>query len=221
MKNINLFIYCAGGFGKEVLDIAKRYNDKVKIWNNIDFVDDFSTGLIKNDSNVYKYCEIENSEIFFESNFIVANGEPIARLKIMQKLSFDNKKLISIIDPSAIISKYANLESGVIVAPLCSVQSDSNICKNACINTMSVVGHDVRIGENTVISSMVNLGGSCTIGDCTYIGMGATIKEGISIGSNVIVGMGSVVYTDVPDGMIVIGNPARIIRANISGKIFK
>jgi acetyltransferase-like isoleucine patch superfamily enzyme len=68
---------------------------------------------------------------------------------------------------------------------------------------------------------MVNLGGECIVGDNSYIGMGALIKEGIKIGSNTIVGMGSVVYSDIPDGVIALGNPARVARPNLDQKVFK
>jgi len=44
------------------------------------------------------------------------------------------------------------------------------------------------------------------------IGANSTILPGIVIGENALVGAGSVVVTDVPDGVVVAGNPARIIK---------
>ena len=44
------------------------------------------------------------------------------------------------------------------------------------------------------------------------IGANATILPGVVIGENALVGAGSVVVRDVPDGAVVAGNPARIIR---------
>jgi acetyltransferase-like isoleucine patch superfamily enzyme len=44
------------------------------------------------------------------------------------------------------------------------------------------------------------------------IGSGSTILCGIEIGEGAIVGAGSVVTKDVPAGMIVVGNPAKILR---------
>jgi len=44
------------------------------------------------------------------------------------------------------------------------------------------------------------------------IGSGATILCGVVIGERAIVGAGSVVTKDVPDGAIVAGNPARVLR---------
>lgn len=45
-----------------------------------------------------------------------------------------------------------------------------------------------------------------------WIGAGATILRGITIGENSVVGAGSVVTKDVPDNVIVAGNPARVIK---------
>lgn len=44
------------------------------------------------------------------------------------------------------------------------------------------------------------------------IGANATILPGVVIGENALVGAGSVVVHDVPDGAVVVGNPARIIK---------
>lgn len=50
------------------------------------------------------------------------------------------------------------------------------------------------------------------VGDNVFIGLGALILPGVSIGSNCVVGAYSVVTKDVPDGYIVAGNPAKIIK---------
>lgn len=45
-----------------------------------------------------------------------------------------------------------------------------------------------------------------------WIGAGSSILPGVTIGKNAVVGAGAIVTHDVPDNMIVAGNPARIIR---------
>lgn len=45
-----------------------------------------------------------------------------------------------------------------------------------------------------------------------WIGAGATILRGVTIGENSVVGAGAVVTKDVPDNVIVAGNPAKIIK---------
>ena len=51
-----------------------------------------------------------------------------------------------------------------------------------------------------------------TIGDDCWFGGSVIILPGITIGSNVVVGAGSVVTKDVPDNVLVAGNPAHIIK---------
>ncbi|KAJ2162862.1 hypothetical protein GGF46_000244 [Coemansia sp. RSA 552] len=50
------------------------------------------------------------------------------------------------------------------------------------------------------------------IGNNVWIGGGAIILSGITIGSGVTIGAGSVVTKDVPDNVVVVGNPARIVK---------
>ena len=57
----------------------------------------------------------------------------------------------------------------------------------------------------------VGEGGETWIGDNVFVGVGATILMGSHIGSNSIIGAGSVVSGYFPDGVVIAGNPARII----------
>ncbi|KAJ2355183.1 hypothetical protein IWW50_003465 [Coemansia erecta] len=50
------------------------------------------------------------------------------------------------------------------------------------------------------------------IGNNVWVGGGAIILPGVTIGNNVTVGAGSVVTKDVPDNVVVVGNPARIVK---------
>ncbi|MBO4445581.1 MAG: sugar O-acetyltransferase [Clostridia bacterium] len=50
------------------------------------------------------------------------------------------------------------------------------------------------------------------IGDNTWVGAGAIILPGITIGKNTVIGAGSVVTKDIPDNVIAVGNPCRVIK---------
>ncbi|RYY70023.1 MAG: sugar O-acetyltransferase, partial [Chitinophagaceae bacterium] len=50
------------------------------------------------------------------------------------------------------------------------------------------------------------------IEDDVWIGAGAIILQGVTVGKKSIVGAGAVVTKDVPPGVVVAGNPARIIK---------
>ena len=51
-----------------------------------------------------------------------------------------------------------------------------------------------------------------TIGDNVWLGGRSVIAPGVTIGNNVVVAAGSVVVKDVPDNVVVAGNPAKIIK---------
>lgn len=61
-----------------------------------------------------------------------------------------------------------------------------------------------------------NLKADTYVGDKCFIGSRSVILPGVHIGNEVVVGINSVVTKDIPDHCIVAGNPARIIRENVS-----
>jgi carbonic anhydrase/acetyltransferase-like protein (isoleucine patch superfamily) len=61
----------------------------------------------------------------------------------------------------------------------------------------------------------------CSVGDNTLIGMGAIILNGASVGKNCIVGAGALVTQNmqIPEGSLVYGSPAKIIRSVTEAEI--
>ena len=53
---------------------------------------------------------------------------------------------------------------------------------------------------------------SVKIGRNCWIGAGAVILPGVTIGDNVVIGAGSVVTKDIPENVIAVGNPCRVLR---------
>lgn len=74
-------------------------------------------------------------------------------------------------------------------------------------------GYPVTIGDGVTVGHGAILHG-CTIENDTLIGMGAIILNGAKIGKGCIIGAGALVKQnmEVPDGMLVLGMPAKIIR---------
>lgn len=69
------------------------------------------------------------------------------------------------------------------------------------------IGSDVTVGHNTVLHG-------CTVGEGSLIGMGSILMNGVRVGKNCTVGAGSLLTagTEIPDGMLVLGSPARAVR---------
>ena len=52
------------------------------------------------------------------------------------------------------------------------------------------------------------------IGNNVWIGGGAIILPGVTIGDNVVIGAGSIVTKSIPDNVIAVGSPCRVVRRN-------
>lgn len=66
--------------------------------------------------------------------------------------------------------------------------------------------------DKDVRSTFVEFSSPITIGDDVWLGAGVTVMPGVTIGSNVVVGAGAVVTKDIPDNVIAVGNPCKVLR---------
>lgn len=105
-----------------------------------------------------------------------------------------------------------------------SVTIEDNVGFNIGVSVVSMhhisVGSDTIVGDATAIydSDFHGIDGAKTktapvvIGNHVWIGARTIILKGVKIGDYVIVGAGSVLTKDVPNNVIVAGNPAKVIR---------
>lgn len=69
-----------------------------------------------------------------------------------------------------------------------------------------------RIIENESGTSYLTFAEPVTIGDNVWIGGNSIIFPGVTIGDNVTIGAGSVVNKNIPDNVLAVGNPCKIVR---------
>lgn len=78
-------------------------------------------------------------------------------------------------------------------------------------NLATTIGHDCVIGNANVVNPSANISGSVRMGDRILIGTNATVLQGRSIGNDSTVGAASLVNKDVPEGVTVVGVPAKVL----------
>lgn len=108
-----------------------------------------------------------------------------------------------------IIGNDVHIHPYTVVCPGTGDNDETRIGDNTNIDTRCHIAHNVKIGKNCLITSGVTIGGSAQIGDDVYIGIGAIIRNKVKIGNGACIGMGAVVVADVPEGITVVGNPAK------------
>jgi len=100
------------------------------------------------------------------------------------------------------------------------IEDDVRIHSNAFVPEYTILEQGCWIGPNVVMTNALyprsprakeTLKGP-TIRPGAKIGANATLLPGIVVGENALVGAGAVVVEDVPDGAVVVGNPARVIK---------
>jgi carbonic anhydrase/acetyltransferase-like protein (isoleucine patch superfamily) len=129
--------------------------------------------------------------------------------------------------PDAFIAPDANLLGRVSIGPEASVWFGTTIrgdneritlgrgsnVQELCV-LHSDMGYPLTIGADCTIGHRAILHG-CTIGDGSLIGMGAIVMNGVRIGRGCLIGAGALVPEgrEIPDGSLVMGMPAKIVRA--------
>lgn len=209
MKKI--VIVGAGGHCKVIIDIIKSINEyEIVGITDINIRGELlNIPIIGDDKVLQKVYDIGVDYAFIG---IGALGSINIRNVIYSKLKRIGFKLPVLIHKYAVVSPYTYIEEGTCVMAGVIVNAGAYIGKNCIINTGSVIEHDCKIGDNIHISPNVSLSGGTKVGNNTHIGIGSSIIQGVTVGNNVIVGAGAVVIDDIPDNVVSVGVPSKIIK---------
>jgi len=119
----------------------------------------------------------------------------------------------TLVDPSVPKLHAVDGAPGLFINCGCSIGAASSFGEFVLINRGASIGHHAVLGRFVSIGPGAVLAGQVRVADGAMIGAGAVILPKVRIGNNAIVGAGSVVVKDVPENTVVVGNPARVVRA--------
>lgn len=204
----DLIIVGAGGFGREVLQWTEDINKEEPTWNILGFIDDNPDAL--------KGCRCDYGILGSVAEwkpeptqyFACALAFPDVKYKVVNLLKSRGAKFATIIHPTALVNKYAEIGEGVIMTPRSHVTADVKIGDFVSILGSSI-GHDAVVGSYSTLSGRCSVNGRAVLGERVYMGCGAMIAPSKKIGDGAKIGMGSVVISNVKAGTEVFGNPAR------------
>jgi sugar O-acyltransferase (sialic acid O-acetyltransferase NeuD family) len=204
-----LFLFGASGHAKVVIDIIERQG-----LYDIAFLADDNLAL--KGKEFFGYPIIGGKDDLLASNGevrmgIVAIGSNRARRVVARWLTDHGFKLIHAVHPSVQLGRGVQIGAGTVVMAGAVINSDSRIGDNVIVNSRASIDHDCIIGDGVHIAPGSILCGTVSVGEGTFVCAGATVIPNLTIGRNVIIGAGATVICDVPDGVTVVGSPAKII----------
>lgn len=126
------------------------------------------------------------------------------------------------VDDGTKIGSFVEIQKNAHIGKNCKISTHTFICEGVTIKNGVFVGHNVSfindkypLAVNQDFSLKNNSDWELMktiVNDKVSIGTSSTILGGIEIGENSIIGAGSVVTQDVPPNVIMVGNPAKILR---------
>jgi len=192
-----MILYGASGHAKVIIDICKKNNKEI-----VAIIDDNIEISSLLNQKVIQLKQLKS----IDDKFIISIGNNLTRKKIVNKIQ---SNFGIAIHPSTSIDKTVTIDVGTVVMAGSVINSSVKIGKHCIINTSSSIDHDCILENFVHISPNATLCGGIQIGEGSHVGAGAVIIPNIKIGKWCVIGAGAVVINDIPDGVTVVGNPAK------------
>jgi sugar O-acyltransferase (sialic acid O-acetyltransferase NeuD family) len=202
-----LMIYGAGGHARLIIDIVHK-SGEFEIVGLIDDNPDREDENMLGEKVKGTFADLRHlsNEI---SGLIIGIGDNRARRRVWEKLRPLGVNYAQAVHPSAILGGEVLVGEGTVVMAGTVISCRARVGCHSIVNTRSLVGHDCRIGDFVHIAPGAVLCGTVRVGDLSLVGASATLLPSVTVGREVVVGAGSVVTKDIPDGVRVVGVPAR------------
>jgi len=144
---------------------------------------------------------------------VVGIGRNSIRARFFEEARTLGYALPAVVHPGSVIAADVVIPDGLCVMACAVVNPGVELGVDVVLNTHSSVDHDNRIGDHAHIHPGAVMAGGVEIGAYTYIGTNATVNPYLKVGARSMVGSGAVVTENIPDGVVAMGVPARIVRA--------
>lgn len=123
----------------------------------------------------------------------------------------------ALVDPTAVVARTTTVGQGSVVNAAAVLAAATTIGRFVHVNRSASVGHHNVVEDYATLGPGCLLAGQVRIGRGAFVGAGAVCAPEVEVGPDAIVGAGAVVVHDVPAEAVVVGNPARVIRAGAGG----
>jgi sugar O-acyltransferase (sialic acid O-acetyltransferase NeuD family) len=212
MNKVPLIVFGASGHARVILEMAERSGR----FHIIGLLDSFKPvgEVLMNHAVLGNESMLPEIALSYPGLHIhIAIGDNDVRDRIAHHLATlcPDINFATIIDPSAIVSRTANIGPGSCVMPGAVINAHAIIGKQCIINSRAVLEHDGRMGDFSSLGPGAVAAGGASIGRSTALLAGAVLRHGISLGDHCVARTGASVSISGPDGSVFEGNPAHIV----------
>jgi sugar O-acyltransferase (sialic acid O-acetyltransferase NeuD family) len=214
VPNVQIAVYGAGGFGREVAWLASACTIGTDPCQPVCFIDDSPShrGLTINKLPVMGLDEARQS--FPDAWATLAVGSPQVRERLAEKAAAAGFAFATLIHPRVERSEWIEIGKGAVICAGNILTVDIVLGHHVQINLDCTIGHDVLMADFGTLAPGVHVSGCVHLGKRVYLGTGAVIINGtpdepLMIGDDTVVGAGACVTKSVPAGQVVVGVPAR------------
>jgi sugar O-acyltransferase (sialic acid O-acetyltransferase NeuD family) len=230
MKPIQIAIYGAGGFARELAWLAESCNEpqagasaqvrkctraqERERYRVVCFIDDKSVGQDRM-MNGIPVLGLEDCRTKFPDARVLAGvGKPATRELLMDRTAQLGLKTLSLIHPRVERSALVEIGEGTVICAGSILTTNIKLGRHVQVNLGCTIGHDVDIGDFATLSPGVHVSGWVRLGKRVFVGTGAVIVNGteenpLKIGDDAVVGAAACVTRSVAAGLTVVGVPAR------------
>jgi UDP-perosamine 4-acetyltransferase len=207
MKN-KVIVQGAGGHAKVVIELLRSNDYQVDYCIGIADSTDTCMGVpvLRGDEQLVGLREKGYQLVF------PAIGSNTLRARLGQYALDLGYQYVNAISPTAMISPSVNMGLGVAVMAGVVINADSQICDLAIINTGAVIDHDCYVGFASHCGPRSALAGCVRICEQSFLGVGAVVIPEVKIGKNTVIGAGATVIDNIPDSVLAVGIPAKVIK---------
>lgn len=207
----NLVIIGAGGFAREVYDLANycygedlEFTIKGFLSDGISNIENMGYPPVLGKVAEYK---VDKNDVFF-----CGIGSVIDRKKCVELILSKGGTFINLIHPNVVISPSVKLGIGVGIKAYCVLASDAEVGDHSFLQSSVIMGHDVEVGQYCQINSFSFFAGLSKVKDQVFVGAHSKFIQNAIAEELSTVGIGSLVLRKVKKGSTVFGSPAKVIK---------
>lgn len=208
-----LVVIGGGGFGREVVDLARELAGTPGGREVIGVLDD---NLAETDRALLTAVGVEylgTVEDYLASappaHFVIGIANPRVRRLIDAKMAAAGHRAHALVHPSVTLGSLVEIGPGAIICAGVRLTTNIRVGRHVHININATVGHDAVLNDYVTVFPAAAVSGNVRLEEEVSLGVGSAVLQGLTVGQATFVGAAALVTKDIAPGLVVKGIPAR------------